>query len=273
MLELLKYDFFQNALIGGILVSIACGIVGTYIVVRRLVFISGGITHASFGGIGLGVFLGLSPIFMAWCFAIASAFGVEYLSTKHKLREDSAIAVLWALGMALGIMFLFLTPGYTVGMSEFLFGNILTITSNDIIAFAALAITLIAVFGLLYRPILYTAFDAEYARVQKLPVKFIEYLMMFFVATTIVFSIRLVGIVLLMSLVTIPQITANIFTLDFRKMILLSVIIAVIGCLAGLFLSYFLNVPSGAFIILILIAFYGIARGVNSVVKQRKQLC
>ena len=100
MIELLQYDFFQNALIGGILVSIACGIVGAYIVVRRLVFISGGITHASFGGIGLGVFLGLNPVFTAWCFAIASGFGVEYLSTKHKLREDSAIAVLWALGMA-----------------------------------------------------------------------------------------------------------------------------------------------------------------------------
>jgi zinc transport system permease protein len=258
MLELLKYTFFQNALLGGILVSIACGIVGTYIVVRRLVFISGGITHASFGGIGLGVFLGANPIAVAWIFAIASAFGVEYLSTKHKLREDSAIAVLWALGMALGIIFLYLTPGYTMGMSEFLFGNILTISAFDIILFAALALALLVVFIIMYRPILYVAFDAEYARVLKLPVKFIEYMMMFFVATTIVFSIRLVGIVLLMSLVTIPQITANLFTLDFRKMMVISVIIAVVGCVVGLFLSYFLNVPSGAFIILVLIAFYGL---------------
>lgn len=258
MLDLLHYSFFQNALLGGILVSIACGMVGTYIVVRRLVFISGGITHASFGGIGLGVFAGLNPIFVAWVFAIASAFGVEYLSTKHKLREDSAIAVLWALGMALGIIFLYLTPGTTLGMGEFLFGNILTITYTDLILFSALALALIATFTLLYRPILYVAFDAEYARVMKLPVKFIEYMMMFFVATTIVFSIRLVGIVLLMSLVTIPQITANLFTLDFRKMMLFSVVIAVVGCVAGLFISYFLNVPSGAFIILVLILFYGI---------------
>lgn len=258
MFDLLQYSFFQNALLGGILVSIACGIVGTYIVVRRLVFISGGITHASFGGIGLGVFAGINPIFVAWIFAIASAFGVEYLSTKHKLREDSAIAVLWALGMALGIIFLYLTPGNTLGMGEFLFGNILTITYTDLILFAALAIALVVIFMLLYRPILYVAFDPEYARVLKLPVKFIEYLMMFFVATTIVFSIRLVGIVLLMSLVTIPQITANLFTLDFRKMMVISVVIAVIGCVAGLFISYFLNVPSGAFIILVLILFYGV---------------
>jgi len=258
MLELLKYTFFQNALLGGILVSIACGMVGTYIVVRRLVFISGGITHASFGGIGLGVFTGTNPIAVAWLFAIASGFGVEYLSTKHKLREDSAIAVLWALGMALGIIFLYLTPGYTIGMSEFLFGNILTISTSDIVMFAALVFALILVFSLMYRTILYVAFDTEYARVLKLPVKFIEYMMMFFVATTIVFSIRLVGIVLLMSLVTIPQITADLFTHDFRKMMVISVIIAVVGCVGGLFLSYFLNVPSGAFIILLMIAFYGI---------------
>ncbi len=259
MLELLKYTFFQNALLGGILVSIACGMVGTYIVVRRLVFISGGITHASFGGIGLGVFMGTNPIAVAWIFAIASGFGVEYLSTKHKLREDSAIAVLWALGMALGIIFLYLTPGYTIGMSEFLFGNILTISTGDIVLFAALVLALFLVFSLMYRAILYVAFDAEYARVLKLPVKFIEYMMMFFVATTIVFSIRLVGIVLLMSLVTIPQITADLFTHDFRRMMFISVIIAVVGCVGGLFLSYFLNVPSGAFIILLLIAFYGVA--------------
>jgi len=268
-LELLRFDFFQNALLGGILVSIACGMVGTYIVVRRLVFITGGITHASFGGIGLGVFLGINPIASAWAFAIISGFGVEYLSAQHKLREDSAIAVLWALGMALGILFLFLTPGYTVGMSEFLFGNILTITATDIWAFATLVGLLLIAFTAFYRPILYTAFDTEYAKVMKLPVKFIEYMMMFFVATTIVFSIRLVGIVLLMSLITVPQITANIFTLNFRKMMIFAVIIGIIGCLGGLFLSYFLNVPSGAFIILLLIFFYGIARMIRPLIVEK----
>lgn len=269
MFELLKYTFFQNALLGGVLVSIACGMVGTYIVVRRLVFISGGITHASFGGIGLGVFAGLNPIAVAWLFAVASGFGVEYLSTRHKLREDSAIAVLWALGMALGIIFLYLTPGYTIGMGEFLFGNILTISMGDLVLFASLVLALFVVFGTMYRTILYISFDAEYARVLKLPVKFVEYMMMFFVATTIVFSIRLVGIVLLMSLVTIPQITANLFTHDFRRMMIISVLIAVLGCVGGLFLSYFLNVPSGAFIILLLIAFYGIGWAVKPLISHR----
>ena len=131
-MELLQYTFFQHALIGSLLASIACGLIGTYIVTRRLVFISGGLTHASFGGIGLGLYTGISPILSAALFAVLSAFGVEWLSKRKDMREDSAIAVFWTLGMALGIMFTFLSPGFAPDLSAYLFGNILTITWSDI---------------------------------------------------------------------------------------------------------------------------------------------
>ena len=129
-MDLLQYTFFQHALLGSLLASIACGIIGTYIVTRRLVFISGGITHASFGGIGLGLFAGISPILSAAVFSVLSAFGVEWLSRRKDMREDSAIAVFWTLGMALGIMFSFLSPGFAPDLSAYLFGNILTINQN-----------------------------------------------------------------------------------------------------------------------------------------------
>ena len=132
MNELFQYTFFQNALLGSLFASIACGIIGTYIVTRRLVFISGGITHASFGGVGIGLYTGLSPLLTAAIFSILSAFGVEWLSKRSDMREDSAIAVFWTFGMAVGIIFSFLAPGFTPDLSSFLFGNILTITQSDI---------------------------------------------------------------------------------------------------------------------------------------------
>ena len=131
MIELLGYPFFRNALIGLIIINIAAAMIGTYIISRRLVAISGGITHACFGGLGLGYFLGLNPIAMAAAFAVASSLGVETLSTRYRLREDSAIAVIWAVGMAIGVIFVFLTPGYVPELNSFLFGNILTVSTND----------------------------------------------------------------------------------------------------------------------------------------------
>ena len=133
LIELFQYTFFQHALLGSLFASIACGIIGTYIVTRRLVFISGGITHASFGGIGIGLYAGVSPILCAAIFSVLSAFGVEWLSKRSDMREDSAIAVFWTFGMAIGIIFSFLAPGFTPDLSSYLFGNILTITTSDIV--------------------------------------------------------------------------------------------------------------------------------------------
>ena len=145
MLDLLNYTFFQHAILGSLFASIACGIIGTYIVTRRLVFISGGITHASFGGIGIGLFTGISPILSAAIFAVLSAFGVEWLSKREDMREDSAIAVFWTFGMAIGIIFSFLSPGFAPDLSAFLFGNILTITSTDIWVLIGLSALLVLV--------------------------------------------------------------------------------------------------------------------------------
>lgn len=263
MMDLLQYNFFQNALLGSLLTAVACGIVGTYIVSRRLVFISGGITHASFGGLGLGFYLGMNPILVALVFSVLSAFGVEWVSKTQNVREDSAIAGIWSLGMALGVIFIFLTPGYTPNLSAYLFGNILTIASSDILWIASLAGVLILFFGLFLRMIVYVAFDRDFAVTQRLPVKWIEYAMMFFIAVTIVLSIRLVGIMLLMSLLTLPQITVNMFTSDFRKIIWGSIGIGFTGCVAGLVLSYYLNVPSGAFIILVLVVLFLLLKTIN----------
>ena len=228
----------------------------------RLVFISGGITHASFGGLGLGFYLGTNPILMAMVFSVLSAFGVEWASKTQDVREDSAIAGVWALGMALGVIFIFLTPGYSPNLSAYLFGNILTISLSDIIWIAALAVVLIAVFSLYLREIVYVAFDSDFAKTQHIHVKWIEYMMMFFIALTIVLSIRLVGIMLLMSLLTLPQITVNLFTSDFKKIIWGSIVLGFLSCVVGLILSYFLNVPSGAFIILVLVLVFLILKGV-----------
>ncbi len=255
-MELLEYTFFQHALIGSLLASIVCGLTGTYIVTRRLVFISGGLTHSSFGGIGLGLYLGIPPILSAALFAILSAFGVEWLSKRKDMREDSAIAVFWTLGMALGIIFTFLSPGYAPDLSAYLFGNILTITREDTLLLGGLAIALTSFFTLYLRPIIYVAFDREFARSQGIPVQILEYILMMFIALTIVSCLRMVGIVLVISLLTIPQMTANLFSNRFSHIIWLSIGLGYVSCLGGLLLSFHLNVPSGACIIFFSIIIY-----------------
>lgn len=258
--DIFEYRFLLNAVLACILSGISCGIIGTYIVSRRLVFLSGGITHSSFGGIGLAYYFGQNPILGALIFSVISAVSMEALVHKGKVREDSAIGILWSLGMAVGIIFVAMTPGYAPNLMSFLFGNILTITNADIMATLILDVILLAVVILFFRPILYIAFDREYARTQKAPVKFISYLMMVLVAVTIVLSIRLVGIVLLISLLTIPPVIAGSFTSSFKKIMLISVPVAAIGTFLGVFISYRTNIPSGASTIIVLAALLIIVR-------------
>ncbi|GAB6394298.1 MAG: zinc ABC transporter permease [Bacteroidales bacterium] len=260
MMELLQYSFFRNALLGSLFMSVACGLVGTYVVCRRMVFISGGITHASFGGLGLGFYLGINPVLTAMVFSILSAFGVKWVSRSQQVREDSAIAGVWSLGMALGVIFISLTPGYAPNLSTYLFGNILTISGKDIGWIALLVIALGLFFFFFLKQIVSVAFDRDFAVTQRLPVKTIEYAMMLFIAVTIVLSIRLVGIMLLMSMLTLPQMIANLFTSDFRRIIWGSMAIGFAACITGLSLSCFLNVSSGAFIILILVLAFLLAK-------------
>ena len=270
-MEILQYAFSQNALAGSLLASIVCGFIGTYIVTRRLVFISGGITHASFGGIGLGVFSGINPVISAMVFAVLSACGVQWLSQRGDVREDSAIAVFWTFGMSVGIICCFLTPGFMPDLPSFLFGSILTIGKADLWLLAGLSIVVTAIFTLFYRSILSVSFDNCFARSQHLPVTFIEYMMMALIAMTIVSTLRMVGIVLAISLLTIPQMTANLFTYSFKRMIGLSIVIGWADCLSGLAISYALNVPSGAsiiFVSIILYALFKIAKTLTSMYRQ-----
>ncbi len=263
-MNILEYTFFQNALIGSLLASIVCGFVGTYIVTRRLVFISGGITHASFGGVGLGVFTGINPILSAMVFAIASAFGVQWLSRRGNVREDSAIAVFWTFGMSVGIICCFLTPGFIPDLPSFLFGSILTISTLDLWILAGLTLIVTILFTLLFRTILSISFDSCFARSQRLHVTLIEYVMMAIIAMTIVSTLRMVGIVLAISLLTIPQMTANVLTYNFKQMILVSILIGWIDCISGLAISYWLNVPSGASIIFVSIIIYTMLKTIKT---------
>ena len=264
ILELLEYTFFQRALLGSLLASIACGVIGTYIVTRRLVFISGGLTHASFGGIGIGLYAGISPILTASLFSVLSAFGVEWLSKRQDMREDSAIAVFWTFGMAVGVIFSFLAPGFTPDLSAYLFGNILTITQSDLWFIGGVTTALVLFFTLSLRSIVAIAFDREFALSQRLPVRRIEYLLMMLIALTVVACLRMVGIVLVISLLTLPQMTANLFSHSFKHIIWLSILIGQISCLGGLLLSYHLNIPSGASIIFISILIFTLCKVAKS---------
>lgn len=269
-MSIFEYTFFQNAIIGSLLASIVCGFIGTYIVSRRLVFISGGITHASFGGIGLGVYLGIDPIASAMAYAVASALGVQWMSQHVRVREDSAIALFWTFGMSVGILCSFLTPGFMPDLPSFLFGSILTVGTPDLVLLAVVAAVVAVVFALLYDTLLSVSFDNTFARSQRLPVSAVEYLMMALIAVTIVSTLRLVGIVLAISLLTVPQMTANLFCYNMKRIITLSILIGWADCLAGLFISYSLNVPSGASIIFASIVIYALLRAIKGAVYKFK---
>ncbi len=260
MLELLSYSFFQNAIIGVAIISVAAAMIGTYITARRLVAISGGITHACFGGLGLGYFLGISPIATAAIFAVGSALGVEWLSERHRIREDSAIAVVWSVGMAVGVLLVFMTPGFVPELNSFLFGNILTISRTDLWAFAIYTVILALLFAWRFREIVACAFDPDFAKVSRLPVKQINLIMIVMVALCIVLTIRLVGIMLLMSMVSLPQMTAEIFVKRFKGIMMLSAAISLACGLGGLALATMIDVPCSALIVAVMCVAYFVCR-------------
>ena len=260
-IEIFQYQFIIKGLLGALFASITAGIAGTYIVSRRMVFLSGGVTHASFGGIGIGYFAGISPVVGAAVFGILSALGIEYLSVKQKIREDSAIGILWALGMAIGIIFIYLTPGYTPNLMSYLFGSILTVTNSDIIALAILSVVLIFYFGIFYRTILYISFDEAYARTYSSYVNMFKYITTALMAITIVLNIRMAGVVLVISLLTIPPNIAMIFTRKYQRIVIWSVITGFAGTAAGYFISYFAGIPVGATIIFTLVILWVLIKG------------
>lgn len=264
MTQLLNYTFFQNAIAGVLIISVASAIIGTYIIARRLVAISGGVTHACFGGLGLGYFLGINPIVMAGVFAVISSLGVEWMAERYRVREDSAIAVVWATGMAIGVLFVFLTPGYVPELNSFLFGSILTITAGDLWAFAIYVTVLIAFFLWKYKVIVACAFDRDFAKVAGLPVRFITYAMTVLVAVCVVLTIRLVGVMLLMSMLSLPQLIAETRYKRFGQIMRASVIVSAVTCIIGLALSTLIDVPCSALIVIVMVAAFIIARAAAS---------
>ena len=251
--DIFEYQYLANALLAAIFAGITCGIVGTYVVARRMVFLCGGITHASFGGLGIALYAGVNPIGGAMIFAVLSAMGIEWASDKGKIREDSAIGIIWSIGMAIGALFMSLTPGYTSGdLAGYMFGSIVTVTSQDITALGIF--TLLCVVGALlwWRPIMYLAFDRDFAASQGIASRAASYILTVVVAITIVLAIRIMGIVLLLSLFTIPAVTANILSKSYAKITLLAATIAVCGAVGGLIVSYNWEIPPGTCIIFIL---------------------
>lgn len=274
MNELFQYTFFQYALIGLAIISIASAMIGTYIVTRRMVSISGGVTHACFGGLGLGYYLGWNPVLTAALFAVASSLGVELMSVRGRVREDSAIAVIWAIGMAVGILFVFLTPGYVPELNSFLFGNVLTISRADLWAFALFTAVLALFFALFYRRIVVVAFDRDFAFVIGLPVGTISTVMTVMTAVCIVLTIRLVGIMLLMSMLALPQLTAELFCRRFSRMMLASAAVSLLCSVGGLLLAAVVDVPCSALIVLVMAAVYVLtALGVYVARRVRMRSC
>jgi len=249
---ILEYAFMQNAFIAAVLVSVACGLVGTYVVVKRIVFISGGISHAAFGGIGLGYFLGVNPILAAIPFSIVSALLMGLTSKKVKISEDTAIGILWSLGMAIGIIFINLTPGYVPDLMSYLFGSILTVPVNDLIIMFILDVIIISMVLLFQREFQGISFDEEFSQVMGMPTTLIYLLLLSLVALSVVVMIKVVGVILVIALLTIPAAIAKQYTYNIGRMMILAVIMGMILTTAGLYMSYLFNLASGATIVLVL---------------------
>lgn len=251
--DIFRYGYLGNAVAACLLSGITCGIVGTYIVARRMVFLCGGITHASFGGLGIAFYLGANPILGAMLFAVVSSLGIEYAGTRTRIREDSAIGIVWGIGMAIGALFISLRPGYTSGdLSSFLFGNIITVTDTDVMALGAVTVILLAGAALRFRHIMYVAFDREFAQAAGVHTKIVSYAMSVVTAVTIVLSIRVMGIVLLISLLTMPVAIANTFFKSYSTIAVWASLTAAVTSVAGIALSYYMEVPSGPAVIFVM---------------------
>ncbi|MBE6203409.1 MAG: metal ABC transporter permease [Rikenellaceae bacterium] len=254
IVDILSYEFLTRALIASILSGITCGIVGCYIVARRMVFLSGGITHASFGGLGMALYAGLDPLLGSLSFAALSSVGIEFAARRGRMREDSAVGIIWALGMAIGVVFMSLRPGYATDLTSYMFGNILLVNDADIEYLTWLTLFVVVGALMMLRKLMFVTFDEDYAKSQGLNTALIAYIMAVVIAVTIVLSIKVMGIILLLSLMTIPAVIANSLTKDYRWMTLWSAIVAVVGNVAGFIVSYIWDIPTGSCIIFTMMA-------------------
>ena len=257
MWEALQFEFMRNALIAGILVSIICGVLGTLVVVNRIVFISGGIAHAAYGGIGLGLYFGISPYLGAVFFSVVVSIVMGIASVKVKERADTIIGVMWAIGMALGIIFVELTPGYNVDLMSYLFGSILSVPRADIWYMVCLVVVVLGTVFFFYKEFVALSYDEEFSFVVGLPVKALYFGLLVLISLSVIVIIRVVGLILVIALLTIPPYIAERYTVSLGKMMVLSSLLGILFTLAGLYLSYHFNLASGATIIMVAgIAFF-----------------
>ncbi|MEB3311445.1 MAG: metal ABC transporter permease [Snowella sp.] len=263
MLEALEFGFMRNALLAGILVSISCGIIGTLVVVNRIVFISGGIAHAAYGGIGMGYFFKINPILGAIIFSVFSAMGMGFLQRRMKERADTLIGVMWAIGMAIGIIFLDLTPGYKADLMSYLFGSILAVPSQDLWGMVLINIFILSFVILFYKELLAISFDETFATIRNIPVEWLYLLLMAAIALTVGMMMRVVGLIMVIALLTIPAAISSQFAKDLRVMMVIASLLGMLFTTIGLWLSYRLNLTSGATIILVagIAYFFSLALG------------
>ncbi|MGA1939452.1 metal ABC transporter permease [Arcobacter sp. YIC-310] len=250
MLEALQYDFIQNALFAGVLISIASGIIGSLVVVNRLTFLTGGIAHSSYGGIGLAIYLGIPVLFGATVFAIITAVIIAMLTLKNRNRADSIIGLMWAFGMALGIIFVDLTPGYNVDLMSYLFGSIIAVSSGDVLYMSILDIFIISIVMIFYKQILAVSYDSEFASLRGINTKFFYTLILILASLCVVAAIKAVGLILVIALLTIPTYLAESFASRLSSMMIISSALATLFTIIGLGISYYYDISSGASIII-----------------------
>ncbi len=251
-----EYQFLQNAFFAGILASVVCGIIGVIIVEKKLVMMSGGIAHTSYGGVGLGYLMGFEPIIGAFLFSIGAALGIGYIKRKGGARSDVVIGLFWSLGMALGVLFIALMPGYPPELSSYLFGSILAVTKSDLYLMMCITLIVTLVIVSLYNYWKAYLFDEEFAFIIGLKTAFMEYLLLVLVAMSVVVLIRVVGIILVLALLTAPAATAGMLTSNLKNRMLYSILFGNVFCMAGLWISYALNIASGAAIVIISVMCY-----------------
>ncbi|MBE1423498.1 zinc transport system permease protein [Desulfomicrobium macestii] len=261
MNSVLSMEFMQNALMAGVLASLACGIIGSLVVVNRQVFMAGGVAHTAYGGVGLAFFLGLPVLPCAVGFTVLAALIMALASFGRSERSDGIIGIMWAAGMAFGIILLDLTPGYNVDLMSYLFGSLLAVPASDIWIMLLLDLFILAVVLFWYKDFLSLSFDMEFARSTGVPVRMLYVLMQVMTAVTVVMVIQVAGLILVIALLTIPPMLAELFTNSLWKTMVLATLASLFFCLCGLAVSYHLDLTSGASIIAVATAGYIVAWG------------
>jgi zinc transport system permease protein len=297
LLDALEFSFMRHALAAGVLVSIACGVIGTFVVIKRIVFISGGIAHAAYGGIGLGYYVkymllpllfaesaadrvraaaadqrpGSWPLLGAILFSLFAAIIMGLIQRKTRQRADTIIGVLWAIGMAMGIIFVDLSAGYKVDLMSYLFGSILAVERSELFVILGLDVVIVALVALFYKELLAISFDETFATVENVPVDAIYIVLLCLIALTVVMMMRVVGLIMVIAMLTMPAAIAGLLVRDMKKMMIGAVILGMLFTIVGLWLSYAWNLTSGASIILVSGVAYLLSLAVRSLWQRRRQ--